>query len=358
MLGRRSVASMSGQEIKNVILVGGGTLGPVTPLLGLAEKWAAQNKGITFHWIGTEAGPEREFVNKAGMEFFVVASGKLPRYWSLEIFVWPAKIWRGFWQSRQLLQDLHADLVVGAGAYVAVPVCLAARSLNIPIALHQQDKRLGLANRILWPFANLKTSVWPRGGALTIGNFSRRQIEGAEANRVKNQLSINSARPVILVTGGGTGARDINQLVSNCLPELLAVAEVIHLTGRGKEISATAPGYHQQAQAFAEMGDMYAAATIIVSRAGLATLSDAAFMKKPVIVIPMPGSHQEDNAAWLAERGAIINLTGDLTKERLLGVVKSLLGNTQQQQQLGAALHASIPDGRTAFIKEAEKLIK
>ena len=132
-----------------IILSGGGTLGPVVPLLAIAEKYRRVHPETEFVWVGTKTGAEKELVESYKIPFFTINAGKWRRYFSLMNIVDMIKVFFAFWQSLFLIWHEKPDLLITAGGFVSVPLHLAGATLGVPAWVHQQDLRLGLANRLM-----------------------------------------------------------------------------------------------------------------------------------------------------------------------------------------------------------------
>ena len=341
-----------------IVLTGGGTLGSVTPLLALAERWRKHDRAVKFIWIGTSAGPERAVVAAAHIEFFSVSSGKLPRYFSKKMLTAPFETIYGIVQSVRLLSRIKPDMVISAGSFVGVPVVLAAYLKKIPIAIHQQDKRRGLANKIIWPLAALRTSVWSEPRAKTIGNFVRTKIVSADGEKFIKRHNMKADQSIIVIIGGGTGAVELNRAIVTALPDLTSLGFVVHITGIGKTLPVSSKNYLQMAFANEEMGEILASASVVISRAGMGTLSELAQLKKAAIIVPIPSSHQEDNADELAKHRAAIVIKGHPRAEMIIKKVEELLVDAVTRRQIGEALSKLIPEASDEFIRMAMNFLK
>jgi UDP-N-acetylglucosamine--N-acetylmuramyl-(pentapeptide) pyrophosphoryl-undecaprenol N-acetylglucosamine transferase len=331
-----------------VLLSGGGTGGSVTPVLAVADEIKKQNPNVEFLWVGTKNGIERKMVKAAGVEFKAIASGKLRRYFSLHNIVDIAKIKFGFFQSLLILRKWQPDAIFTAGAYVSVPLVWAARVFKIPVIIHQLDIRAGLANKLMSKFAQKITVGFDEASesydadkVIVTGNPIRQvflhPLSYADSLR---QLSLEQDRPVVLILGGGTGAAKLNTLITESLPELLKFTQIVHLTG-GKGEFVKVPGYH--AYNFLK-GEQYVcalkAADIVVTRAGMGTLSELATMAKTCIVVPLPKSHQEDNAKFFSDKKAALYLNqNDLTPQKLSSCIKSLLEDSDEKKVLSSNIN-------------------
>jgi UDP-N-acetylglucosamine--N-acetylmuramyl-(pentapeptide) pyrophosphoryl-undecaprenol N-acetylglucosamine transferase len=332
---------MENQIKKNIVLTGGGTLGSVVPLLAVAEDL---KNDFNFVFIGTKDGVEQSFVDEAGMPFLGISSGKFRRYWSWQNLIAPFSLLSGLIQSFIILKKLKPSLVMTAGSYVSVGVVISAWLLRIPVLVHQLDYIPGLANKIMARFAkkitvSFKKSVKDYGekavwtGSPVSQKFLKLAQNTASARKFFN---LKSDKPVIFVLGGGTGAVGLNRLISDNLYNLCQICQVIHLTGQGKEIKvAGSSAYHQyETLNQAETAQAYAAADLVISRAGMGTLVELAALSKPAIIIPMPDSHQEANAEALAKTDAVIVLKQKkLDSLSLYRYIKQTLADEKRMKQ-------------------------
>lgn len=349
-----------------VVFTGGGTGGSVTPLIAIAEELRRLKPGISFHFVGTAHGPEAAMAAEAGMDFTAVPAGKLRRYVSGRNLLDSARIFAGFVASLRLLRVLRPDIVVGAGSFVQVPVAYAAWVLHIPILIHQQDILPGLANRLVAPLAARITVSF--GGASRAfskakthrtGNPVRRSMTEGSRKRALSAFGLQGALPTILMIGGGTGARRLNELVVAAAPELVRSCQIIHVYGAGKHVPFHHPRYHAAAFLGAELADAYAAADLVIARAGLATISECLALGKPTIVIPLPGTHQEENARFFAQQGAVRTLLEDhLAAKELTRAIVSLLHDAARRKQLAQhARQLARPESATVIAKEILQLV-
>lgn len=325
-----------------VLFAGGGTAGPVTPLLAVLEELRAQKPDASFHWIGTRRGPERPLVARMHVAFSAITAAKIDRFLSLRNLIAPFLFLISCWQAYRTLREVRPDVIVAAGAFVAVPVVLIGRLLHIPALIHQLDIRPGLANKLMAPFAKAITVTFEKSlqdfaGEKTFwtGAPVRREILQPQTDN----LNLRQGKKAVLIFGGGTGAQAINELVVNALDELTQVAEVIHITGKGKGKPVQRPGYYPFEFLAAEMGEAYAKADLVVTRAGLGTFLELAALRKPAVIIPIPNSHQEDNAMilWEAKAALVLDQTG-LSPQEFANAVLKLLGNEIEMARLSAQI--------------------
>ncbi|MFA6513738.1 MAG: UDP-N-acetylglucosamine--N-acetylmuramyl-(pentapeptide) pyrophosphoryl-undecaprenol N-acetylglucosamine transferase [Patescibacteria group bacterium] len=342
---------MEKPEKTTIILSGGGSGGPVTTLLAVSKELIKDNSHLNLIFIGTKKGPERLLIDSfrvydKHIKFIAISSGKLRRYFSVANFLDFFKIFSGFIISFLILSKEKPNLVISAGGFVSVPLVWAAYLKKIPILIHQQDVRPGLANRLMAPFARLITVSFEKSlsdygpKAVWIGNPSN-QLEQNDTfiSGIKEKYNLQSGLPLILVTGGGTGSQAINNLIIKALPKLISSAQIIHLTGKGKlpiDQKNDAPNY--QAFEFLNNDEVFALmsiSTLVISRCGLASLTELCALEKPAILIPIPDSQQEDNAeVFKRYKAAVVLNQKTLSVEELIDKIKEVLVNNELRKNL------------------------
>ncbi|PLX28819.1 hypothetical protein C0581_00810 [Candidatus Parcubacteria bacterium] len=339
-----------------IIFSGGGTLGPVTPLLAIKEIIKESHKDAEFVWAVTKRGPERELVEEAGVRFVILSSGKFRRYFSLWNIVDIFRIIIGYFQSFKILWKESPDVCISAGGFISVPLHWAAWLLGIPTWIHQQDIRVGLANKLMAPFAKVITTSleqnlkdYPKKKTTWLGNPVRNEILIGDKKYAQELFKLKKDLPVVFATGGGTGSLRVNQLVVEAVDHLKGFAQVIHLSGkeRPQELVARAVDLYQDYQVHQffteEMKDAYAVSDIVVSRGGFGTLTEIAALGKVAVIIPKPG-HQVDNVHFLEKAGAAI-FVNERTSDGLYlaKVIREILENSVKQKQLVHNLQKMLP---------------
>ncbi len=345
-----------------VLLAGGGSGGSATPVLAVAEALRARAPATAFLFVGTATGPERALAQAAGFPFVAVSSGKWRRYADAQNLLDVARVLRGIIEAAAAVRRFAPDVALGAGGFDSVPPLVAAALRGVPVLIHQQDLEPGLANRLLAPFAR-RISVtfretqrhFPRGKTVLRGNPVRPAVLRGNRARAIERFGLDPALPTLLVTGGGTGALALNQRVAAAVPALVTFCQVLHLTGRGRGVAPAMPSprYHAYEFLVDEMPDALAAADLVVSRAGLGTLSELAALGKPMVLVPMPGSHQEANARAAARAGAArVVPEAALTPAALVALVRDLLGDPAQRATLAAAARRLFPPDAAARLAD------
>jgi len=356
-----------------ILFVGGGTLGSVTPLLAVGEALRARVPGVEFRWWGTRNGPERAVIAAAGIPFQSLPSGKLRRYWDVRNILDVVVIAYATGVAFVRFLRQRPSVVVGAGSFVQVPVAWAAWVLRIPVVIHQQDARAGLANRLAAPVATRITAVFPacahafgRRTVAVIGNPVRRAILDARAldpHDAKRRFGFSGDRPVLLIIGGGTGARALNELVRAALPSLSAHADVIHVTGKGKGEMTNDERRMTKYRSFElltnDLPYAYAAADLVVARAGMGTITECMAIGKPTAFVPMPGTHQEENAAQVAAAGAgVVWDERALTATIFTARVRELLHDADHHQAREEGLCPTLAQVRMGVAQGAKPPVK
>ncbi len=321
----------------NILCVGGGTLGSVSPLLAVAEDAREQKAGHDVRFWGTAGGPERAVVESAGFAFTTLRCGKLRRYFSWANFAAPFLTLAGVAQGWRRLGQWRPDVVLAAGSFCAVPAVWAAWLRRIPVAVHHQDVAVGLANRLMFPFARVVTTVFggrpglPRRAAVT-GNPVRRpfRVAMAEEERAvaRLRLGLGGDLPVVAIVGGSSGASSLNDLAVRSLPLLREFCQVLHVTGAGKDVLLGQHDGYRALPFVAEAGAMaeiLSVAAVVVSRAGMGSLSELSALGATAVLVPLPG-HQQLNAAWVANAGgASVVDQATATPESFVGAIRTAL---------------------------------
>lgn len=328
--------------MKRIVLTGGGTAGHVTPNIALIAELKRLDYDI--HYIGSYQGIERELIEKLGIPYYGISSGKLRRYLDIKNFSDPFKVLKGYSEAKKILKQLKPDVVFSKGGFVAVPVVMAAKKRKIPAIIHESDMTPGLANRLCIPSAakvcaNFPETVklLPQEKAVLTGTPIRKELFAG--NRIKGLdfCGFSANIPVILVIGGSTGALKVNEAVRNLLPTLLKRFQVIHLCGKGKMDPSYADmkGYVQYEYISSELSDLFAAADIVISRAGANAICELLALKKPNILIPLSAAASRGdqilNADSFEHQGySYVIKEEQLTNETLLQAVNEVFDNRER----------------------------
>lgn len=349
----------------HILMTGGGTLGPVTPLLNLYDIWSSRDEEVRFSWIGTFIGPERELVERKGIDFWRITSPKLSRGRKWKWIFIPFHFLVSVLMSFYVLRNLKPDLMITTGGYVSVPIAFVCKLMGIPVWVHQLDAKVGLANKIMAPLAVRVSTTFEE----SVDNFSpdKTVFIGALLNdfyieqvEAKNKLGIKKDKPLLLVLGGGTGAVQINEMMLAIAEDLLDEWQIVHITGPGKmipELQDLGGDYMVDELVIDEMPVLFAAADLVICRAGLGTLLDLIKWGKPSIAIPISGSQQEKNMELMLDYNVARGLNM-VNAQILLETIRSLADSRLEREAMSQNVFNMIPhDGSIRLIEEVESLL-
>ncbi|MBH41536.1 MAG: hypothetical protein CL685_02380 [Candidatus Magasanikbacteria bacterium] len=337
-----------------IFFSGGGTLGSVIPLLAIKEHIEQKYNNTTFFWCGTKRGIENDIVKKQHIPFFPLYCGKLRRYFSITTVLDGVGIIVGIAQSLYLLKKHAPDVCISAGGFVSFPLHVAAKILGIPTWVHQQDIHVGLANKLLAPFASCVTvsvselqKKFPKKEVCVLGNPVRKNIYTGDKNKAREIFRLQKNIPVVFVTGGGTGAIKLNEMIYDVLPQLIGKCQLVHLTGKNRgskqvvNLKKQYSWYHPYEFLSENIHHLYAIADIVIFRGGFGTITELAALEKAAICIPKPG-HQEKNAAYFAEKKALITVSENTESQILVRHITNLLDSEKKRTSIGKALFQAL----------------
>ncbi len=296
-----------------IMFTGGGTAGHVTPNVALIEYF--QKLGWDVVYVGSLNGIEREIIANSDVRYLGIASGKLRRYFDWANFIDPVRIFWGCLQSIYISFRERPNILFSKGGFVAVPVVFAAWLLRIPVISHESDVTPGLANRLCYPFVKKLCVNFPEtkeylgsDNVIVTGSPVRQSLLYGRGQRGIDLLGFSEDKPIILVFGGSLGATTINRVVRDSLHRLLSRYQVVHITGSGNlDKSIDLPGYQQWEFLDEDFGDVLAASSVVVSRAGANSIYELLVTRKPHILIPLSSiasrGDQLVNAETFAARG-------------------------------------------------------
>lgn len=346
--------------MKKIVLTGGGTAGHVTPNLALLPS--LRERGYEIHYIGSYNGIERKLIEGAGIQYDGISSGKLRRYFDLKNFSDPFRVLKGCAEARSLMKKYRPDVVFSKGGFVAVPVVLAARHYKIPTIIHESDMTPGLANKICIPSAvkvccNFPETLayLPKDKAVLTGSPIRKELLEGDRLTGLNYCGLSSNQPVILVIGGSLGSVIVNKAVRKLLPRLLEQYQIIHICGKGNldESLTGQRGYVQYEYVDAPLRHLFAAADLILSRAGANSICEILALRKPNILIPLSAAASRGdqilNARSFEKQGFSHVLEEDhLTDDSLFDAIQDTFRN--RHQYISAMEQSSLNDAVTTIM--------
>jgi UDP-N-acetylglucosamine--N-acetylmuramyl-(pentapeptide) pyrophosphoryl-undecaprenol N-acetylglucosamine transferase len=349
-----------------IIISGGGTGGPSIVPLALAQAYSRLDQEAKFIFIGSNSDLEKKLflhvLHDLKAQYLEFPAGKWRRYFSILNFFDIFKIIFAFFKALFLFREIKPRLIISAGSFASVPIVWAAKILKVKVMIHQQDLRAGLANRLMSLMADIVSTAFFKSvadygkRALWIGNPS------LEISTIKNKpsfyLDLHDLSPVVFVSGGASGALDLNRLLQAALEYLPVDWQVVHQTGKNKKLlTKPRPNYYPlENLAHADFVALIKRADLIVSRAGLGSLTEFSRLAKSVILVPMPNTHQEDNASYFAEQGAAIYLKQtELDGQKLAQALIDLWDDQKKHQSLAENIEKIMPADAN---EKGAKLIK
>lgn len=327
--------------MKRIVLTGGGTAGHVTPCIALLPE--LKKEGFEIHYIGSYNGIERKLIEEYNVPYHGISSGKLRRYFDPKNFTDPFKVVKGYFEAGKLMKQLKPDIVFSKGGFVTVPVVMAAKKHKIPVIIHESDMTPGLANKLAIPSATKVCANFPETikylpseKAVLTGTPIRKELFSGNKIQGLDFCGFTANKPVILIIGGSSGSRAINEVVRGMLPTLLREYQVIHLCGKGNldEGLNKTSGYVQFEYIKDELSNLMAAADLIISRAGANAICEILALRKPNILIPLSAAASRGdqllNAESFENQGySYVLKEEDLSLSSLLSAIKTVAGKRQ-----------------------------
>lgn len=327
--------------MKKIVLTGGGTAGHVTPNLALIP--VLKEHGYEIQYLGSYHGIEKELIEKEGIPYTGISSGKLRRYFSLKNFSDPFRILKGYSQACRFLKKEKPDVIFSKGGFVSVPVVLAAKHLHIPAIIHESDMTPGLANKLCIPSARKVCCNFPEtmkylpaDKAVLTGSPIRRELLNGSPLAGYQFTGFSSEKPVLLIIGGSLGSVKVNQAVRSILPELLKTWQVVHLCGKGNLALSldSLDGYVQYEYISSELKDLFAMSDLMISRAGANSICEILALRKPNILIPLSAAASRGdqilNANSFKKQGfSEVIQEEELTDTALLSLINQVYSHRQ-----------------------------
>ncbi|UED83679.1 undecaprenyldiphospho-muramoylpentapeptide beta-N-acetylglucosaminyltransferase [Streptomyces profundus] len=324
----------------HVVLAGGGTAGHIEPALALADALRRHDPTVGITALGTERGLETRLVPERGYELGLIPAVPLPRKPTPELITVPGRLRGTIRAAEEIIERTKADCVVGFGGYVALPGYLAAKRQRVPIVVHEANARPGLANRIgarYTKFVAVSTPDSKLRHARYLGIPLRRSIATLQRAAVRQQarsyFGLDANLPTLLVSGGSQGARRLNEVIASAVPVLQrSGVQVLHAVGPKNELPQpdTMPGMPPYVPlSYVDRMDLaYAAADMMLCRAGAMTVAELSAVGLPAAYVPLPVGNGEQrlNAQPLVKAGGGLliddaELTPEWVRDNVLPVL-------------------------------------
>jgi UDP-N-acetylglucosamine--N-acetylmuramyl-(pentapeptide) pyrophosphoryl-undecaprenol N-acetylglucosamine transferase len=366
---------MNLQKHKRVIISGGGTGGHVFPAISIANALRKIDKDIEILFVGAEGKMEMEKVPAAGYKIVGLPVAGISRKNILKNFLVFIKLITSLRLAKKTIREFKPDVAVGVGGYASGPVLKQAGRMGIPILIQEQNGYAGMTNKLLAKKASVicvaydgMDKYFPADKIIKTGNPVRQNFDdlGRFRDEALEFFGLKKELPVILILGGSLGAGTINKCLRNNI-ETLMNSDCQWLWQTGKyyfdDVKKLVPGRafgKIAVHAFIDRMDLaFAAAGIIISRAGAGTISELFLVGKPVILVPSPNvaeDHQTKNAMALAEKDAAIVVSDDNAEKRLVGEAIKLVFDYQKKKTLSENI-AKMAE-RDADIRIAREVLK
>jgi UDP-N-acetylglucosamine--N-acetylmuramyl-(pentapeptide) pyrophosphoryl-undecaprenol N-acetylglucosamine transferase len=367
--------SMNPQRHKKVIISGGGTGGHIFPAISVANALKRKDAGIEILFVGAEGRMEMERVPEAGYRIIGLPVEGLRRKITLRNVSVLFRLLKSLVMAKRILKEFRPDVVVGVGGYASGPVLRQAGRMGIPFLIQEQNSYAGVTNRLLAGKASAicvaydgMEKYFPAEKIIKTGNPVRHELENLESLRGEaiSFFNLKHDLPVILVLGGSLGAASINKSLSDNINKLRdSDCQWLWQTGKYyyeqvNDLLSAGPYENISATAFINRIDLaYAAADVIVSRAGAGTISELCLVGKPVILVPSPNvaeDHQTCNARALAENDAAVLVPDREAAGSLADEAINLMADSEKRKRLSENI-LKMAD-RNADIKIAEEVIR
>lgn len=294
--------------MKKIVLTGGGTAGHIYPALAVRERLGTETE---VHYIGGN-GMEKNIVGQErGITFHEIKTVKFERKLTLQNLLIPFKLFEAVREAKKVLKEVNPDVIFSKGGFVAVPVVLAAAKLSIPIVSHESDLSMGLANKIILRKCDVMCVSFPdtlKGHEKIVytGQPIRKKVFEGKKSRVYDKNIFDKDLPNLLVVGGSLGAKFINERVWQNLDKLCEKFNIIHICGNQVKEAHKHKNYLQINYAD-NIGDFFAFADIVLSRAGSGAINEFVALGLPALLIPLSKScsrgDQIENAKLFAKYG-------------------------------------------------------
>ena len=345
----------------SVVVAGGGTAGHIEPAMNLADYLRDHEPSAIITALGTEKGLETRLVPARGYPLELIPPVPLPRKPGKDLATLPGRLRGSIAAVKEVLQRVGADVVVGFGGYVSIPAYFAARSLAVPIVVHEANAKPGLANRVGARFTPFVAENYAGSlpAAVRLGLPLRAAISGldrsAERASGRQFFGLDPDAPCVLVFGGSQGAKRLNEAVWGALPQLAGhPISILHAYGP-KTDPAAVPAAPSGALQYVpvpyidRMDLAYAAADLAVCRSGAMTCGEIAAVGLPAVYVPFPigNGEQRFNAEPVVQAGGgLLVDDADMTPSRFLLTVGELMGEAERLRAMSAAAAAyGVRDG-------------
>ena len=292
--------------MNTIVLTGGGTAGHVTPHITLEKELKKHFEKIIY--IGSKNGIEKQLIKtRTSFDYKEIETVKFVRKKLFKNILIPFKLSKAINDSKKILKEAKPDIIFSKGGYVGLPVVIAGKKLGIPVVCHESDISMGLANKLAKKYANVIctnfASTANKHGKKCVHTGSPISWSNLTKSEAKQKLNISSQKPILLITGGSSGAKSINDFVFKNINNLTEKYYVIHLVGNGNLNKNITSKNYKQIEFSNDMKSLFKVADYAISRAGANTIFELLSNMVPTIFIPLPKGasrgDQIDNTNYL-----------------------------------------------------------
>tara|TARA_Y100001947_G_scaffold85618_2_gene72672 strand:+ start:2140 stop:3240 length:1101 start_codon:yes stop_codon:yes gene_type:complete len=356
-----------------IILSGGGTGGHIYPAIAIADEVKRRYPDAQIKFVGAQDKMEMEKVPQAGYEIEGLWISGLQRKLTLKNLMFPFKLISSIRKSQRIIKDFKPNVAVGTGGFASGPLLHVANKQKIPTLLQEQNSFPGITNKILAKKANIICAAYdevkrffPQEKVKKTGNPVRQDLLNIDTKREEAQqfFKLDVDKKTVLVLGGSLGARRVNQLIAEYADKLKKEdIQLIWQCGKlyYEDYKSYTEGTVQVHQFLNRMDLAYAAADVIISRAGAGSVSELCIVGKPVIFIPSPNvaeDHQTKNAMAVTKNEAAITIAETQLEEKFESAFFDLLENQSKQKELSRNIKKmALPNATSSIVDEIEKLI-
>ncbi|MES2378024.1 MAG: undecaprenyldiphospho-muramoylpentapeptide beta-N-acetylglucosaminyltransferase [Bacteroidota bacterium] len=376
MAGNKSIAHqkfpLQGVRGLRVIISGGGTGGHIFPAIAIANALKKLDPATEILFVGANGRMEMDKVPAAGYKIIGLNIQGIQRKSVWKNLLFPVKLFNSVNKALQIIKEFRPDAAVGVGGYASGPLLYAASLKGIPYLIQEQNSYAGITNKWLGKKAEKicvafdgMEQFFPAGKILKTGNPIRKESVDVEGKKIQalELYKLSTEKKTIMVTGGSLGARTLNNSVSASLDKIIAAdVQLIWQTGKfyyKTIIEQLGENYHPNIKIMEFVNRMdlaYAAADVIISRAGAGTIAELCVVKKPVILVPSPNvaeDHQTKNALALVHEQAAIFVADRDAEEKLITKALELLNDKSLQKKLSDNIgKMALPNADEVIAKE------
>lgn len=360
-----------------VIIAGGGTGGHIFPAVSIGHAIKKLQPDAELLFVGANGKMEMEKVPQEGFKIIGLDIVGFNRSNWLKNLTLPFKLLKSLSAAKKIILEFRPNIAIGVGGYASFPILRAAQKQNIPTVIQEQNSYAGKSNKILSKQAKLvcvaypkMDQFFPKEKLMLLGNPVRKNIAQSTISQTEGlqKMGLSEHKKTVLVIGGSLGAKSINEAINEHLEEIVALGvQLLWQTGKlfFETAKQNADKFQKQVvvkEFIREMDAAYAAADVVISRAGALSIAELCIVAKPVIFVPYPFAaedHQTSNALALVEHNAALMVKDSDARTELIPKLKYLLQNETQQVLMKKTLkQMAIADADMNIAKEIISLTK